>query len=258
MQKPLLILEKLKRRLSHAIKVKVMKHYLIPYSNTGLDPGILNFLKPNEPINFVDIGASSGEFAQSMIEYCGGVRNALLIEPQPALVAELSSRFSRDTVQIRQCAISDKEHRTEMDVFNWHYSSSLLPLKPDTAGLDRIVDLKARERISVEVQKLDNVMASLRWYGEVIDFMKVDVQGSELAVFRGAEDTLRRTRMIWTEVSFRPIYEGSASFFDIHSYLSQRGFILLWISQGTRGEGGEVLEGDALFAREPGMQERIA
>jgi hypothetical protein len=111
------------------------------------------------------------------------------------------------------------------------------------------VDLNVRKRIQIQVRKLDDVIATLPWHDEAIDLMKIDVQGAELAVFRGAQDTLRKARMIWTEVSFRPIYEGSASFSDIHSYLNQSDFILLWISPGFRGEANELLEGDALFAK---------
>jgi len=82
---------------------------------------------------------------------------------------------------------------------------------------------------------------------EIIDLLKVDVQGGELSVFRGAADTLRRTKLVWTEVCFRQIYEGSALFGDIHAFMSNAGLILSGISQGFRGEGGELLEGDALF-----------
>jgi hypothetical protein len=73
---------------------------------------------------------------------------------------------------------------------------------------------------------------------EIVDLSKIDVQGGELAVFQGAEETLRRTRMMWTEVSFRTMYEGAALFSDIHSFMYQSGFILLWISLRFRGAGG--------------------
>jgi FkbM family methyltransferase len=225
-----------------------MRHYLIPYSDTGLDPGIVRFLKSKAPINLVDIGASSGDFAKAVEIYCG-IRHAVLVEPQPARTAELVTRFPGREFKICECAVSDKDGCAEMDVLNWHYSSSLLPVKRDVAEVDKIVDLDVRERIQVRVQKIDDVMAGVPWHSEIVDLLKVDVQGGELAVFRGAQDTLRRTRMIWTEVSFRPMYEGAASFSDIHSFMYQSGFVLLWISPGFRGAGGELLEGDALFAK---------
>jgi len=225
-----------------------MRHYMIPFSRTGLEAGLVRFLKPAGPITFVDIGASTGEFTEAVRKYCG-LRRALLIEPQPALAARLPTRFAQLDICVKQCAISDSDRAAEMDILNWHYSSSLLPVARDVAGVDKVLDLNVRERVRVDVRRLDTVMAELPWKTEAIDLLKVDVQGGELAVFRGAPETLRRTGMVWTEVSFRSMYAGAASFADIHSFMYQSGFVLLWLSQGLRGEGGELLEGDALFAR---------
>src|SRR5262249_1261323 len=158
------------------------RHYLIPYSDTGLDPGIVRFLKSKAPINLVDIGASSGEFAKAVEIYCG-IRHAVLVEPQPARTAELVTRFPGRKFKIWNGAVSVKEGCAEMDVLNWHYSSSLLPVKRDIAGVDKIVDLNVRERIQVRVQKIDDVMAGVPWHSEIVDLLKVDVQGGELAVF---------------------------------------------------------------------------
>lgn len=50
-------------------------------------------------------------------------------------------------------------------------------------------------------------------------------------------------------VAFRTIHEGGATFFDVHRFLGDAGFMLMWISPGLRGEQDELLEGDALFVR---------
>jgi FkbM family methyltransferase len=238
----------MRTKLSLKIKERIMRHYLIPFSSTGLESGLVNYLRRNVPINFLDIGASSGEFAQAISDYCG-VRHAVLVEPQPALAAHLISRFPSEEFSIEKCAISDEDGWAEFDVLNWHYSSSLLPVNRGISGFDKIFDLRVRDRIKVRVRTLDDLMSKISWRAETIDLLKVDVQGGELSVFRGAEATLRRTRMIWTEVSFRQMYEGSALFSDIHAFLYQAGFMFLWISQGLRGENSELLEGDALFVR---------
>ena len=237
----------LKKYVSLAVKEAIMRHYQIPFSKEGLEAGLVNYLKKDKPINLVDVGASTGEFAATIERYCG-VRNAVLIEPQPERATELRERFPSPNFYINQCAMSDRETHSEMDIFNWHYSSSLLRLKEDVGGVKNILDLNVRERIHVQVRKLDTVMSRITWANEVINLLKVDVQGGELSVLRGATNTLRRTRLVWTEICFRKIYEGSALFGDIHAFMSNAGFILLGISEGFRGEGGELLEGDALFA----------
>lgn len=58
------------------------------------------------------------------------------------------------------------------------------------------------------------------------DAMKLDVQGAELDVLRGAEHTLADTRALHVEVSFSPIYAGQPLFGDVDGFLRQRGFVL--------------------------------
>jgi FkbM family methyltransferase len=59
-----------------------------------------------------------------------------------------------------------------------------------------------------------------------IDFVKVDVQGGELDVFRGAAHVLRGAVAVQTEVEFAPLYVGQPLFGDIDVALRQAGFLL--------------------------------
>jgi FkbM family methyltransferase len=59
-----------------------------------------------------------------------------------------------------------------------------------------------------------------------IDFIKLDTQGSELDVLRGAERVLQTVRAIEAEVEFNPIYEGQPLFGDVDRYLRTQGFVL--------------------------------
>ena len=55
--------------------------------------------------------------------------------------------------------------------------------------------------------------------------------------------------MIWAEVSFRRLYDGSAAFSEMYDFMDQCGFRLLSLEEGFRGERKELLEADALFMR---------
>jgi len=55
--------------------------------------------------------------------------------------------------------------------------------------------------------------------------------------------------MIYTEVSFTPLYEGSCIFSEVYDFLCARGFRLLSLREGFRGKDKELLQGDAVFAR---------
>lgn len=57
-----------------------------------------------------------------------------------------------------------------------------------------------------------------------VDFVKIDVQGSELAVFQNGLRALSGTLLIQTEVEFVELYKGQPMFADVDSFLRGAGF----------------------------------
>jgi hypothetical protein len=57
-----------------------------------------------------------------------------------------------------------------------------------------------------------------------IDFIKIDVQGSELSVFQNASRALSSTLLIQTEVEFVELYKGQPMFSDVDAFLRANGF----------------------------------
>jgi hypothetical protein len=81
------------------------------------------------------------------------------------------------------------------------------------------------------------------------DLLKIDVQGAEHLVIRGGKNALSKTKLVWTEVSFKPLYESSSTFIDLYHALYELGFKLMEISPGFQGPYGELLQADTLFER---------
>ena len=61
---------------------------------------------------------------------------------------------------------------------------------------------------------------------ERLDFIKLDTQGAELEILRGAGPLLDRCLGIEAEVMFMPLYEGQPVFADVDGFLRSRGFSL--------------------------------
>jgi hypothetical protein len=77
------------------------------------------------------------------------------------------------------------------------------------------------------------------------DLLAMDTQGYELEVLKGATETLKSVKVVYTEVSNVPLYEGSALVDDIDEFLQPYGFKRVrtdWVG-GTWG--------DAVYVRIP-------
>lgn len=59
-----------------------------------------------------------------------------------------------------------------------------------------------------------------------IDFIKLDVQGAELDVLMGGEQSLNNVRGLEIEVEFNPIYSGQPLFGDVDRFMREKGFVL--------------------------------
>ena len=89
------------------------------------------------------------------------------------------------------------------------------------------------------------------------DFLKLDTQGSELAILRGAKDALRRIGLVEVEVEFVEMYEGQPLFVDVVQLMTNEGFELLYLNrvfatrkQIYRGPSrGQLVFADALFGK---------
>ena len=239
------IIKHLKKQLSLSLREKVLEHYLVPYSRYGVPPSILQYITSKKPISLIDIGASRGDFTESL-QKVYGLSKALLIEPQPTLCKALKNKFNNSKIFVQECAVAESERTQEMEVLNWDYSSSLLDVRRDIENINAILDLEVSQKIQCQVKILDKIMEEIDWH-EPVDLLKIDVQGAELMVLKGAEKTLKRTKMIFTEVSFCRLYQGAPVFQEVYDYLHNQGFKLLTISDGFRDSDGDLLQADALF-----------
>ena len=73
-------------------------------------------------------------------------------------------------------------------------------------------------KLQVACTTIDAAFAELGIDGP--DFIKIDTQGTELDVLKGAERALATCLALEVEVEFQPLYEGAALFRDIDAYVS--------------------------------------
>lgn len=107
-------------------------------------------------------------------------------------------------------------------ITNSSMTSSLY--EPDKAIINLFQNLgnlmEVLEIIKVQTKRLDDI----KELPDDVDFIKIDIQGAELDVFKNADRILKQAVIIHTEVEFVPIYKNQPLFADIDLFLRSNGF----------------------------------
>jgi hypothetical protein len=108
---------------------------------------------------------------------------------------------------------------------------------------------------TVEVRRLDDLFDDLvdgLVPGRPNVFLKIDTQGWDLEVLRGAASTLPRIAALQTEVSVQQIYEAMPTVQDALEYLDQLGFAVSGLFPVTLDQQLRVVEFDCIAVRAQG------
>lgn len=182
---------------------------------------LIELLAPDRLTSVVDIGANPFEGDppyKAMLQR----RMCRLIgfEPQAEALAQLqSSKSDLETYlpyavgdgasgTLRICQASGMTSLFEPD-------ENLLSHFPQFSEWGRVV-----KEVPIATHRLDDIAEI-----DAIDYLKIDVQGSELSIFQNGKTHLGKTSVIQTEVLFMAMYKGQPLFGDIDLELRQLGFV---------------------------------
>ncbi|MFA4927866.1 MAG: FkbM family methyltransferase [Patulibacter sp.] len=188
----------------------------------------------------LDVGASRGQFALHATQRYPDAR-VLCFEPlrtsQDVLRRVLGSR-----VTIVPTAVGAEPGTAVLHVAAADDSSSLLPI--GTRQRTEFPGTHETGRIEVPVTPLSEFLGADLAQPALL---KIDVQGLELEVLRGAGDALSRVDTVLVECSFVELYEGQALADDVIVHMAQRGFRLAGVYGLATAQNGEALQSDLLF-----------
>lgn len=199
----------------------------------------------------IDIGANVGQYARRMRE-AGLDLPIVSFEPGEEAHATLCDTAADDPAWfVAPCmAISDAQGTARLNVNRRSDMSSLKPMNDLAADVfPKAVPATSQE---VRTERLDDVLAECL-DGLVDDplaplFLKIDTQGSEAEIMRGAEHSIPRIRAIQMELSLVPLYEGESSYLQLMNLLDQLGYELHMIIPGYFSRTiGRQIQFDGIF-----------
>lgn len=223
----------------------------------ALDP-LYDLLRPKRPTAIVDVGANPIDGDPPYKEFLSKrLCRVVGFEPQEAALAALNASKG-DCEHYLPYVVGDGSKQT-LHVCEADGMTSLL--RPDQTMLRQFVPFSSWGRVVKEIpvttRRLDDISEI-----EAVDFLKIDVQGSELAVFRSGRRLLQATVAVQAEVSFLTLYEGQPVFGDIDLALRQLGLVphafaavKRWMISPLSGERvfdafNQLLEADIVYVRD--------
>ena len=169
-------------------------------------------LKPG--MTFVDAGSNKGDFALIAARVMGDRGRVLAFEPFPGNARWIRASVELNgyrSVSLHELALLDVDGPATLYLRDWSGWHSLIPRKRGP-----------QESVGVETRRLDSVLAES---GDPhVDVMKIDVEGVELEVLRGAERTLADSRLFAVFVEIHPGYDVDPV--EVSELLTGHGFSL--------------------------------
>lgn len=191
-----------------------------------------------------DIGAHKGHWSFVMHRLNPDLQSVVMFEPQAKLIGNLQSRkLDIFKTKIYQCALGEKE--------------SQLTLKGGTASASLYESANnqhhyfpgsvSQESELVQVKVLDDVYKADGL--EYPDLIKMDVQGYELNVLKGARRVLAQAQYLVIELSLREFYKGQPPLWELWRFLDEEGYMMVDHGFELRSytAPNELLQFDAIF-----------
>ena len=204
-----------------------------------------SFLHGVKPIAVLDVGANIGQYARRVRSagYAGIIFSFEALDTaHRRLVA--TARPDHNWIVAPRAAIASHSGFVDINISGNSVSSSVLSLTSLLRDAAPAVAYVGRQ-VQTPCIRLDSV-SGLPQQGAL--FLKVDTQGYELEVLRGAEGLLPRISAMQLELSLIPLYEGAPVMTDVLRYLESHGYELFQLVPGLRDErNGRLLQAEGFF-----------
>jgi FkbM family methyltransferase len=194
-----------------------------------------------------------------MLRQRAGYKGRIIsFEPLPEAAEAVRRKTQRDPLwTVEEIALADTAGTRAFNVMASSEFSSLS--EPRSDEVDRLAHLNRPVRkIMVQAETLATAFPRLQArYGFRQPFLKMDTQGLDLAVLRGAGDALAHFVAFQSELSVRRIYQQSADFRDALTFYQSLGYEISAFVPNNAGHFPALIEIDCIMMRRDLMADAL-
>ena len=233
---------KLHKKIARAFGHELIKYRKHPTSNSH----IINLIKHYKIDLILDVGANHGQFGKMLRDegYKGEIHS---FEPVSKAFEHLSRTCLNDQKWFaHKIAMGDTCGEQTVNITESSDLSSFL--NPNDFGKEKYKRIKVLHKETVEVSTIDSFLTT-----QIADFdkkqivLKMDTQGYDLKVFKGALNTIANIVCIVSELSLIPIYSGMSHYLDSLRKYEEYGFVVTGLYPISRKENLSVIEMDCML-----------
>lgn len=212
-----------------------------------------------DAVQVLDVGANP--LVEGKVSYRdmldAGLAEVTGFEPQAEALAALNVQKS-DAETYLEYALGDGSEKT-LHLYRSTGYTSVFELDDGTVDLLELAPGSNKTgEVPLKTHRLDQIDAVPQ-----VDFLKIDVQGSETAILQNGREKLARAVAVQTEVRMFRLYEGEPRYGYLETELAYQGFDFLRFAslkhlplatrykrQLKRTEFAQAVDGDAYFVRD--------
>jgi FkbM family methyltransferase len=195
----------------------------------------------------IDVGANRGQFSQ-MLRDTGYKGDILSFEPVSSSF-EILNRISKKDSKWKsiKLGLGDKTEQNNINVFDSTHFSSLL--NPSNFGKEVFRQIESSRQEIIQIDTLDNILLQEGLLGNRRIFLKMDTQGYDLNVFKGAKKSLNNIVGLLSEISFIPIYNNMPPYRQALEEFERNDFAVSGLFPVVRNTDLSIIEMDCVMVK---------
>ncbi len=213
-------------------------------SGTDLTEDLKLIIPDQNPV-LLDVGANAGQTIAQFLNIFPGSQ-IYAFEPSSEMFRLLNSKEFGNQVSLQNYGLGKEIARREFNNYKNSHLSSFLILDPHEENCFRQIEIENKEW--VELRTVDFFLQQNNI--PVVNLLKIDAQGFDLGVLRGAEESLKNgvIQNILVELNFIRKYVDQGQAKDTLEFLSQHHMYLVDFYQKIR-QKSILVSCDALFCK---------